>query len=163
MEKLNKLDLQILKIVSRDARITIKDMAEECGSSRSAVNQRLQRLIMTGVIKHPGYLVEPESLGYNTCAYVGIRLEKGSMYNDVAEEISEIQEVVECHATTGRYTMIIKLFAYDNHDLMRILNQQIQPMKGVTDTETLISLDCSFNRGIKVPSVLITPENRSTK
>lgn len=154
MEKLNKLDLQILKIVSRDARITIKDMAEECGSSRSAVNQRLQRLIATGVIKHPGYLVNPEALGYNTCTFVGVRLEKGSLYKEVAERLMEIREVLECHATTGRYTMMLKVYATDNHDLMRILNQQIQPMPGVTDTETLISLECGFDRGIRIPTTM---------
>lgn len=152
MEKLNKLDLHILKIVTRDARITIKDMAEECGSSRSAVNQRLQRLIAMGVIKNPGYVVNPTSLGYNTCAFVGIRLEKGSLYNDVADQLLDIGEVVECHATTGRYTMVIKLYAVDNHDLMRILNKLIQPMVGVADTETLISLENSFDRGIQLPS-----------
>ncbi len=153
MEKLNKLDLQILKIVSRDARITIKDMAEECGSSRSAVNQRLQRLIASGVIKHPGYLVNATSLGYNTCTFVGLRLEKGSMYKAVSEELSRLDEVVESHATTGPYAMMIKLFAVDNHDLMRIL-QLIQSISGVTDTETLISLDCCFERGMEVPDML---------
>lgn len=154
MEKLNKLDLQILKIVSRDARITIKDMAEECGSSRSAVNQRLQRLITAGVIKNPGYMVEPSALGYNTCTLVGIRLQKGSLYKEVAEALREIKEVVECHATTGRYAMIIKLYAIDNQDLMRVLIQHIQPVAGILDTETLISLECSFERGIRIPACL---------
>lgn len=157
MEKLNRLDLQILKIVTRDARITIKDMAEECGSSRSAVNQRLQRLITAGVIKHPGYIVSPQSLGYNTCTFVGVHLEKGSLYKDVVERLREVREVVECHATTGRYSMMLKMYAVDNHDLMRILNQQIQSIPGVADTETLISLECDMDRGIRIP----TPEPKT--
>lgn len=152
MDKLNKMDHQILRIVSRDARITIKDMAEQCGASRSAINQRLQRLISSGVIKHPGFLVDPLAMGYSTCTFVGIKLEKGSFYQDVANQLKQIREVTECHATTGRFTMMLKVYAADNHDLMRILNKLIQPIPGVADTETLISLECGFDRGIAMPA-----------
>lgn len=153
MDKLNKMDQQILRIVSRDARITIKDIAQECGASRSAINQRLQRLIASGVIKYPGFLVDPLAIGYNTCTFVGIKLEKGTFYQDVANQLKHIKEVVECHATTGRFTMMLKVYATDNHDLMRILNKQIQPIPGVADTETLISLECGFDRGIAMPDI----------
>ncbi|KGN85728.1 MULTISPECIES: Lrp/AsnC family transcriptional regulator [unclassified Porphyromonas] len=151
MEKLNKLDLQILRIVSRNARMSIKDIAEECGSSRSAVNQRLQRLMASGVVKDPGYAVNPRAIGYNTCTYVGIRLERGSLYKDVVPLLQEIEEIVECHYTTGQYSILVKLYALDNRDLMRILNGIIQEIPGVTGTETLISLDLSFERSIHIP------------
>lgn len=151
MEKLNKLDLQILRIVSRNARMSIKDIAEECGSSRSAVNQRLQRLMASGVVKDPGYAVNPSAIGYTTCTYVGIRLEKASLYKEVVPLLQEIEEIVECHYTTGPYTVLVKLYALDNEDLMRILNGIIQELPGVKDTETLISLDLSFERSIRIP------------
>lgn len=152
MEKLNKMDMQILRIVTRNARLSIKDIAEECGSSRSAVNQRLQRLITTGVIKDPGYAVNPRSLGFKTCTYIGIKLERGSLYKEVIPRLKEIPEIVECHYTTGPYSMLIKLYALDNDDLMRILNGILQEIPEVLETETLISLDTPFERNIHIPN-----------
>lgn len=150
MEKLNKMDLHILEAVTNDARITIKDLAEVCDASRNAVNLRLSRLVKNGTIKHAGFSVDPYALGVHTCTFVGIRLEKGSYYQEVAERLKEIDEIVECHATTGPYAMMIKLYVVDNSDLMRILNGVIQQIPGVLDTETLISLDRSFERNIKI-------------
>ena len=80
MEKIDNLDRQILEIISQNARIPFKDVAAECGVSRAAIHQRVQRLIDLGVIVGSGYHVNPKSLGYRTCTYVGIKLEKGSMY-----------------------------------------------------------------------------------
>ena len=77
MEKIDNLDRQILEIISQNARIPFKDVAAECGVSRAAIHQRVQRLIDLGVIVGSGYHVNPKSLGYRTCTYVGIKLEKG--------------------------------------------------------------------------------------
>ena len=82
MEKIDALDKKILEIISTNARIPFKDVAVECGVSRAAIHQRVQRLIETGVIIGSGYHVCPKSLGYSTCTYVGIKLERGSMYKD---------------------------------------------------------------------------------
>ena len=87
MEKIDKLDKQILEIISQNARIPFKDVAAECGVSRAAIHQRVQRLIDMGVIIGSGYHVNPKSLGYNTCTYVGIIMEKGSMYKDPREAL----------------------------------------------------------------------------
>ena len=106
MEKIDKLDKQILEIISQNARIPFKDVAAECGVSRAAIHQRVQRLIDLGVIIGSGYHVNPKSLGYSTCTYVGIKLEKGSMYKSVVAELKKIPEIVECHFTTGPYTML---------------------------------------------------------
>ena len=101
MEKIDNLDRKILNIVMRNARIASKDVALECGVSRAAIHQRIQRLIEMNVITGSGYTVDPKILGYNTCTYVGVKLEKGSMYRDVVAELENIKEVVECHFTTG--------------------------------------------------------------
>ena len=119
MEKIDKLDRQILNIISKNARIPFKDVAEKI-------------------------------LGYNTCTYIGVKLERGSMYKDVVPEFEKIPEVVECHFTTGPYTMLIKLYARDNEHLMELLNAQIQEIPGVTATETLISLRQSVKREIPI-------------
>ena len=89
MEKIDNLDRQILEIISQNARIPFKDVAAECGVSRAAIHQRVQRLIDLGVIVGSGYHVNPKSLGYRTCTYVGIKLEKGSMYKSVVAELQK--------------------------------------------------------------------------
>ena len=150
MEKIDRLDRKILSILSKNARIPFKDVATECGVSRAAIHQRVQHLIEAGVITGSGFDVNPKSLGYSTCTYVGINLEKGSMYKNVVEELQHIPEVVECHFTTGPYTMMVKLYARDNEQLMELLNGKLQGIHGVVATETLISLEQSLKREIPV-------------
>lgn len=152
MEKIDNLDKKILEIISCNARIPFKDVAAECGVSRAAIHQRVQRLIDLDVIVGSGYHVNPVSLGYNTCTYVGITLERGSMYKNVVEEFRKIPEIVECHFTTGPYTMLIKLFARDNAHLMDLLNNCLQEIPGVTTTETLISLTQSIKKEVPIGS-----------
>ena len=150
MEKIDSLDRQILEIISQNARIPFKDVAAECGVSRAAIHQRVQRLIDLGVIIGSGYHVNPKSLEYRTCTYVGIKLEKGSMYKAVVNELKKIPEIVECHFTTGAYTMLTKVYSRDNEHLMDILNSRIQEIPGVTATETMISLEQSIKKEIPI-------------
>ena len=150
MERIDELDKKILQIIMRNARIPSKDVALQCGVSRAAVHQRIQRKIDTKVSMGSGYNVNPKALGYTTCTYIGIKLERGSMYRTVVPELEKIEEVVECHFTTGPYTMLIKLYARDNQHLMELLNDKIQHIAGVTATETLISLERSLGREIPV-------------
>ena len=150
IEKIDTLDKKILNILSKNARMPFKDVAAECGVSRAAIHQRVQRLIEIGVILGSSFNINPKSLGYTTCAYVGITLERGNMYRDVAQQIAMIPEVVECHYTTGSYTMLIKLYAKDNEQLMELLNDKLQNINGVVSTETLISLEQSIKREVPV-------------
>lgn len=150
MDKIDNLDKKILGILSGNARIPFKDVAAECGVSRAAIHQRVQHLVEYGVITGSGFNVNPKSLGYSTCTYIGINLERGSMYKKVVEHLAKIPEVVECHFTTGPYTMLIKVYAKDNEQLMDLLNNQLQGIPGVVSTETLISLEQSIKREIPV-------------
>ena len=149
MEKIDNLDRQILEIISQNARIPFKDVAAECGVSRAAIHQRVQRLIDLGVIVGSGYHVNPKSLGYRTCTYVGIKLEKGSMYKSVVAELQKIPEIVECHFTTGKYDMFIKLYARNNHHLLSIIHDKLQPL-GLARTETLISFHEAIKRQMPI-------------
>ncbi len=150
MEKIDKLDKKILSILSLNARMPFKDVAAECGVSHAAIHQRVQRLVEDGVITGSGFDVNPKAIGYSTCTYVGIRLERGNMYKKVIDEVACIPEIVECHFTTGPYTMLIKLYARDNEQLMDLLNNKLQAIPGVVSTETLISLEQSLKREIPV-------------
>lgn len=150
IEKIDALDKKILSILSKSARMPFKDVAAECGVSRAAIHQRVQRLIEVGVILGSSFNINPKSLGYSTCTYVGITLERGNMYREVAAQLAMIPEIVECHYTTGSYTMLVKLYARDNEQLMELLNDKLQNIKGVVSTETLISLEQSIKREIPV-------------
>ena len=152
MEKVDKLDLKILSIISGNARVPFKDVAAVCGVSLcsyfiSAYSASLE----IGVITGSGFTVNPKSVGFSTCTYVGISLARGSMYREVAEQLEKIPEIVECHYTTGNYMMLVKLYCHDNEDLMQLLNGKIQSIEGVTATETLISLEQTVSRNFPIP------------
>lgn len=150
MDKIDKLDKKILGILSANARLPFKDVAAECGVSRAAIHQRVQHLIENGVITGSSFEINPKTLGYSTCTYVGMDLERGSMYRDVVNRLLSIPQVVECHFTTGPYTMLVKLYAKDNEQLMDLINGQLQSIPGVVSTETLISLEESVHREIPI-------------
>jgi Lrp/AsnC family transcriptional regulator for asnA, asnC and gidA len=150
MEKIDQLDRKILQIITKNARMPFKDVAEECGVSRAAIHQRVQHLIDINVITGSGYTVNPKMLGFQMCAYIGITLERGSMYKEVVAELEKIPEIVESQYTLGSYTILIKLYAKNDEHLMELLNGKIQEIKGVATTETLTSLDQRIKRTIPI-------------
>jgi len=150
MEKIDKLDRKILRIITQNARMPFKDVAEECGVSRAAIHQRVQRLIDMDVITGSGYNVNPKMLGFQMCVYIGITLERGSMYKEVVEELEKIPEIVESQYTLGHYTILIKLYAKNDEHLMELLNGKIQEIPGVASTETLTSLDQRIKRTVPI-------------
>ncbi len=150
MEIIDDLDKKILTIITHNARIAFKDVAEQCGVSRAAVHQRVQRMFDIGVIIGSGYQVNPKMLGYNLCVYVGLTLERGHMYRQVCAELEKIPEIVESQFTLGAYSMLIKLYARDDKHLMHLLNTKIQAIPGIANTETLTTLDESINRTLPI-------------
>jgi Lrp/AsnC family transcriptional regulator for asnA, asnC and gidA len=150
MEKIDQLDRKILQIITLNARMPFKDVAEVCGVSRAAIHQRVQRLIDMDVITGSGYNVNPKMLGFQMCVYIGITLERGSMYKEVVLELEKIPEIVESQYTLGAYTILIKLYAKNDEHLMELLNSRIQEIKGVATTETLTSLDQRIRRTIPI-------------
>ena len=150
MEIIDELDKKILKIITQNARIPFKDVAEQCGVSRAAIHQRVQRMFDIGVIVGSGYQVNPKMLWYNLCVYIGLTLERGNMYKQVCAELEKIPEVVESQFTLGAYAMIIKMYAHDDKHLMHLLNTKIQAIPGVASTETLTTLDESINRSLPI-------------
>lgn len=148
--KLDEVDLKILDIITKNARIPFKDVAIEVGISRAAVHQRVNRMIDLEVIVGSGYQINPKKVGFKTCTYIGVFLEKGGMFSEVVEGLKQIPEIVECHYTTGEYAIFIKVYAKDNEHLKMILSDQIQKIQGIASTETFISLEESFKRTIQV-------------
>ena len=149
MEKIDELDRKILKLITKDARMPFKDVADEVGASRAAVHQRVQKMLDTHVIQGSGYTVNPVMLGYNLCVYIGITLDKGTMYDSVCDELEQITEVVESQYTLGLYSLLVKLYAKDNKHLFSLL-KKIQTISGVAKTETLSCLEQRINRVLPV-------------
>jgi Lrp/AsnC family transcriptional regulator, regulator for asnA, asnC and gidA len=147
---LDDVDLKILDIITRNARIPFKDVAKEVGVSRAAVHQRVNRMIDLNVIIGSGYHINPNKVEFRTCSYIGIFLDKGGLYSEVVEKLKLIPEIVECHYTTGQYAIFVKVYARDNEHLKKILSGRIQKIKGIASTETFISLEESFRRTIPV-------------
>jgi Lrp/AsnC family transcriptional regulator, regulator for asnA, asnC and gidA len=147
---LDDIDLKILDIIIQNARIPFKDVADKVGVSRAAVHQRVNRMIDDEIITGSGYNIDPKKVEYGTCSYMGIYLEKGSLYSEVVEKLELIPEVVECHYTTGQYAIFIKVYAKNNEHLKSILSGKIQKINGIASTETFISLEESFKRTIPV-------------
>ncbi len=147
---LDDTDKKILGMLMENARVPFLEVARECGISGAAIHQRVNKLEESNIFKSSHYVINEKVLGYNTCAYVGVHFEKGSVYKSVVDELNKIPEVVECHYTTGTYALFLKIYAKDNHHLMKILNNTIQQIPGVSSTETFISLEQSIERQIAV-------------
>ena len=148
--QIDRLDKKILQLISQDARIPFLEVARECNVSGAAIHQRIQKLRNTGIIKGSEFVVDTYKVGFQTCAYIGITLSDIKMFNSVVEELKKVPEVVECHYATGKYSMFVKIYAKDNHHLMKILNNTIQQISGVSSTETFISLEQSIDRQISI-------------
>ncbi|KAA6333838.1 Regulatory protein AsnC [termite gut metagenome] len=147
--QLDSLDEQILQTIAGDARIPFLEVARICNVSGAAVHQRIQKLTNLGILKGSEYVIKPEKIGYETCAYIGINLKNPESFHSVLKELENISEVVECHFTTGKYDMFIKIYAKNNYHLLNIIHDRLQPL-GVARTETLISFHEALKRQISV-------------
>ena len=147
--RLDSLDEQILSLIANNARIPFLEVARECNVSGAAIHQRIQKLVNMGVIKGSEFVLDPEKVGYETCAYVGIYLKDPSTFDSVLNALKAIPEVVECHFTTGKYDMFIKIYAKNNHHLLSVIHDKLQPL-GLARTETLISFHEAIKRQMPI-------------
>ena len=145
---LDSTDKKILKYLIKDSRTKVVDIASFIGVTSAAIHQRIGKIKRKGLIKSFTLRLDEKQLGYKTCAFVGLFLDKNSQYRDVVAKLKLIPEVVETHYTTGQYGLFIKLYAKDNDHLMKVLNGQIQEIKGISRSETFISLEESISKNI---------------
>ncbi len=152
MFKLTDLDKRILSIITKSAKISFLEIARQCNVSGAAVHQRIQKMEETGLISGSHYSISPKHIGYNTCAYIGIQVNliSSTTHEEVFKKIKDVKEVVECHHITGKYSLLIKVYAKNNEDLKRIIVEHIQSIVEVTATETFISLEEGFVRHLPV-------------
>lgn len=155
---LDKLDKKILRLIAEDARIPFLEVARACNVSGAAIHQRIQKLTNLGVLRGSQFNIDPEKIGYETCAYVGLYLKNPEDFDKVVEALRKIPEVVECHYTTGGYDLFIKIYALNNHHLLNIIHDKLQPL-GLSRSETVISFNAVIDRPLPILDTAITGIN----
>lgn len=156
-QKLDRLDRQILKLISADARIPFLEVARACDVSGAAIHQRIQKLTNMGILKGSQFLIDPEKVGYETCAFIGLNLKNPEDFDKVVEELRRIPEVTECHYTTGNFDMFIKIYALNNHHLLTIIHDKLQPL-GLSSSQTLISFHSAFECQLPITDIFESEE-----
>lgn len=148
--QIDGIDKIILNNLMKDARMSINQLAKLVGISGAAVHQRLKKLEKAQLIQGSQMKVNPKKLGYTTLAFVGIYLDRAMNNPAAVEQLKKINEVIECHYTTGNWSILVKILCKDNEHLMNLLNNQIQKIEGISRTETFISLDQQISRQISL-------------
>ena len=144
------IDKTILRVLMKDARTPVLEIARQVGISGAAIHQRLRKLEQSKLLSGSKFVINPKSLGYTTMAFIGIFLDKAANNSTAVKQLKKIPEVLECHYTTGNWSILIKVLCKDNEHLMQVLNKNIQTINGVSRTETFISLDQQIDRQIKI-------------
>lgn len=147
---LDGIDKTILKFLMEDAKKPILEIAKNIGITGAAVHQRLRKLEQSGLIAGSKMILNADLLGYKTMAFVGVYLDKAVSNPQAVKNLKKIPEVIECHYTTGNWSIFLKIICKDNQHLMDVLNKNIQAIEGVSRTETFISLNQQIDRQIKI-------------
>ena len=144
--KLDAIDRLILNHLTENARIPYKQLAEKIEVSNTLVHQRVQKLKDAGILTSPTYTLDPWTLGYRTAAYTQIMLIDAKQHAQVEEELYKIPQIVECVNISGRYALLVKIYAQHNRHLRDIIYEKIHPIDGVEGTNTTISFENAFRR-----------------
>lgn len=150
--QLDTLDKKILTYLTQDARKPYLEIARECNVSGAAIHQRIQKLYESGIIKGSQFNLNPKGLNYHTCAFIGIQVNliSTSSHEEVFKKITDINEIVECHHISGKYSLLVKIYTHNNEHLKRIIIEKIQSIPEIVSTETFISLEEGFFRQLPI-------------
>ena len=157
-QKLDKLDKQILRMIAEDARVPFLEVARACNVSGAAIHQRIQKLNSLGIIKGSKFIIDPEKIGYETCAFIGLNIRNPENFDSVVKRLKDIPEVVECHYTTGDFDLFIKIYALNNHHLLNIIHDKLQPL-GLSRSETIISFNSAISRQLPVVDIPVEDDD----
>jgi Lrp/AsnC family transcriptional regulator for asnA, asnC and gidA len=149
-KSLDKLDLQIIQAMMQDAEVSYADLGKQFFVSGGTIHVRIKKLEELGIVKGKRLAVDLKVLGYDIIAFIGIYLEKSSLYDTVALALKNIPQVVRVNYTTGNYSMFVEIVCKDIQQLRFVLHDELQKIKGIERTETLISLEESFSRNVKI-------------
>lgn len=146
----DKLDLNIIQQLMHDANISYAEIGKKLYVSAGTIHVRIKKLQEAGVISGMKYNVDLKKMGYDVIAFIGIYLEKSSLYDNVAKDLRKIPEIVRLNYTTGNYSIFAEVVCRDINQLRFVLHDELQKIKGIERTETFISLEESLNRTVTV-------------
>jgi Lrp/AsnC family transcriptional regulator for asnA, asnC and gidA len=147
-DKIDSTDLKILGILLDDAHLAYTEIGKRINVSGGTVHVRMKKMEQLGIVKGAQLLVDQTKLGWDISAFLGIYLDKSSLYDEVAKQLESIPEVVNIHYTTGIYSIFAKIVCRDTEHLRQVLHDKIQKVVGIQRTETFISLEERINRSI---------------
>jgi Lrp/AsnC family transcriptional regulator for asnA, asnC and gidA len=146
----DKLDLQIIHGMAENAELSYAELGKKLFVSPGTIHVRIKKLEEAGVVKGKKLNVNFKQLGFDITAFVGVYLEKSSLYDAVAADLKKIPEIVRLNYTTGNYSMFIEVCCRNINELRSVLHDELQKIKGIERTETFISLDEGFRRHVRV-------------
>ena len=146
--EIDNTDLKILSLLMQDANMPYTEIGKKINVSGGTVHVRMKKMEQMGIVKGSQLVIDYTKLGWDISAFLGIYLEKSSLYAEVAEQLVRIPEVVNIHYTTGIYSIFARIVCRDTNHLREILHDKIQKVQGIQRTETFISLEESVNRPI---------------
>lgn len=149
--ELDELDRQILALLMEDAKRPYRELAEQLFVSGGTIHVRMKKLREAGVVKNETLVIDHTKLGYDITSFLGVYLQKSSMYDDVRQRFAAIPEIVSAHYTTGVYSVFIKVICRDTDHLRKVL-AAVQAINGVQRTETFISLEAAIDRPLQLLS-----------
>lgn len=151
--EIDEVDRQILAILMKDAKTPYTDIAKQIHVSGGTIHVRMKKLEQMKIVTGSNLVVDYTKLGYDICAFLGIYLDKSSLYEEVAKNLEKIPEIVGAHYTTGLYNIFAKIVCRDTTHLRDVLHDKIQRIEGIQRTETFISLFENINRPIQIVDV----------
>jgi len=146
---IDNVDLKILALLTEDAKMPYTEVAKKVFVSGGTVHVRMRKMEEMGIVKGTTLKMDYSKMGYDITAFLGIYLEKSSLYDDVIKRLQLIPEIVKIHYTTGNYNIFVKMHCKDTKHLKDVLHDKIQTVEGIERTETIISLEESLNRHIQ--------------
>jgi Lrp/AsnC family transcriptional regulator, regulator for asnA, asnC and gidA len=146
--EIDNTDLQILSLLMEDANMPYTEIGKRIYVSGGTVHVRMRKMEELGIVKNAQLNIDYSKLGWDISAFLGIYLDKSSLYGEVSKELEKIPEVVNVHYTTGIYSIFAKIICKDTQHLRQVLHDKIQKVSGIQRTETFISLEESVNRPI---------------
>ncbi|MEO8711891.1 MAG: Lrp/AsnC ligand binding domain-containing protein [Parafilimonas sp.] len=147
---LDKLDFQIIQVMMENANISYADLGKKLFVSGGTIHVRIKKLQELGIVRGTKMHINHKILGYDVIAFIGIFLEKSSLYDSVAAQLKKIPQIVRLNYTTGNYSMFAEVICKDIAQLRFVLHDELQKIKGIERTDTIISLEESFSRNLQM-------------
>lgn len=147
---IDNIDLKILNILASNAKMPYTEVAKKVFVSGGTVHVRMRKLEKIGIVRGTKLDIDYSKLGYNISCYIGIYLEKSYLYKNAVDALRIIPEVVEIHAITGQYTIFIKVLCKDTPHFREILDTKIHKVKGITRTESFMSIEETLKGSISL-------------